>query len=103
MIVKNLSNTPFEPIIDCFFSSFENYVVPLPTDRAYYKERWKMDKVDYRLYYGMFDGEQLVGFIINAIDTRSGELIAFNTEQVFFPTTEVKRLQKPFMNTPYSI
>ena len=79
MIVKKLENTTFDIIADCFLRSFENYYVKVPTDKNYYKERWKISKVDYALSYGMFDGDKLVGFIINAIDKRNGEKIAFNT------------------------
>ena len=79
MIVKNLEKIEFDIIVDCFLKSFENYYVKLPTDKNYYKNRWRLAKVDYALSYGMFDDEKLVGFIISAIDKRNGEKIAFNT------------------------
>jgi hypothetical protein len=71
--VKKLEEVKFDIIIDCFLKSFENYYVKFPTDKNYYKNRWKIAKVDFALSYGMFDGEKLVGFIINAIDNRKGE------------------------------
>ncbi|MCO6493579.1 MAG: hypothetical protein J5I98_34480 [Phaeodactylibacter sp.] len=76
MIVKKLENIEFDIIAACFLKSFENYYVKVPTDKNYYKNRWEM-AVDYALSYGMFDGENLVGFIINAIDNRNGKKIAF--------------------------
>ncbi len=79
MKVKNLSNTSFEILMECFFSAFENYFVPMPTDINYYKARWEMSKVDFNFSYGMFVGEKLVGFIIHAVDDRNDERIAFNT------------------------
>jgi GNAT superfamily N-acetyltransferase len=94
MKVKSLKHIKFDTLLDCFFLAFENYFVPLPTDRAYYKERWKMAKVDYRFSYGMFDGEQLVGFIINAIDPRNGEMIAFNTGTGVLPNYRGKKITK---------
>ena len=79
MIVKDLRNIDFDELMDCFLIAFENYFVKMPTDRNYYRERWRIAKVDFKLSYGMFDGEKLVGFIINAIDKRNGDLTAFNT------------------------
>lgn len=94
MIVKKLENTTFDIIVDCFLRSFENYYVKVPTDKNYYKERWKIAKVDYALSYGMFDGDKLVGFIINAIDKRNGEKIAFNTGTGVLPEYRGRRIVK---------
>lgn len=77
--VKNLKNIDFDELMDCFLMAFENYFVKMPTDRNYYRERWRMAKVDFKLSYGMFDQERLVGFIINAVGEKNGVLTAFNT------------------------
>lgn len=77
--VKDLRNIDFDELMDCFLMAFENYLVKMPTDRNYYRERWKNAKVDFKLSYGMFDQEKLVGFIIHAVDNRNGALTAFNT------------------------
>ncbi|WP_425237265.1 GNAT family N-acetyltransferase [Ulvibacterium sp.] len=79
MIVKNLGNTDFNRILESFLLAFQNYFVTVPTNGDYYKERWKVAKVDFNFSYGMFDGEKLVGFVIHAIDHRDGKLTAFNT------------------------
>lgn len=92
MIVKKLDNIEFDIIADCFLKSFENYYIKIPTDKNYFKERWEIAKVDYALSYGMFDKGNLVGFIINAIDTRSGEKIAFNTGTGVLPKYRGKRI-----------
>ena len=94
MTVKKLENIEFDRIVDCFLKSFENYYVKVPTDKNYYKNRWEMAKVDYALSYGMFDGENLIGFIINAIDHRNGEKIAFNTGTGVLPEYRGKRIVK---------
>lgn len=94
MIVKKLENIDFDTIVACFLKSFENYFVKVPTDKNYYKNRWEMAKVDYALSYGMFDGEILVGFIINAIDNRNGEKIAFNTATGVIADYRGKRIVK---------
>lgn len=94
MIVKELKNIEFDIIVDCFLKSFENYYVKVPTDKNYYKNRWEIAKVDYALSYGMFDRKKLVGFIINAIDTRNGKKIAFNTGTGVLPEYRGKRITK---------
>jgi len=96
--IKTLEHIEFETIITCFLSAFENYFVQLPTDKAYYKERWKIAKVNYQLSYGMFDGEQLVGFIIHAVDNRDGELIAFNTGTGVLPKYRGQKITKAIYN-----
>jgi len=79
MTIQNLSDTPFEDLIECFLCAFENYYVPMPTDPEYYRNRWTAAKVDYTLSFGMFDEGRLVGFIIHAIDERLGHRTAYNT------------------------
>lgn len=92
--VRKLENIEFEIIIDCFLRSFDNYYVELPTDKNYYEERWERAKVNYTLSYGMFDGEKLVGFIINAIDEQNRVKIAFNTGTGVLPEYRGKRIIK---------
>lgn len=94
MIVKNLSNTSFEKIIECFLLAFENYFVPMPIDSDYYQKRWEAAKVNFNLSFGMFDEEKLVGFIIHAIDKRNGILTAFNTGTGVIPEYRGKRIVK---------
>lgn len=79
MVVKPLNTIPFQDIIDCFNKSFEGYFVKMPTDANYFKQRWEAANVDYSLSFGAFINNQLVGFIIHAIDTRNNNLTAYNT------------------------
>ncbi|TAI47603.1 GNAT family N-acetyltransferase [Flagellimonas allohymeniacidonis] len=94
MFVKHLSDTPFETILDCFLKAFDDYFVKMPTDKDYYQQRWKAAKVDFSSSYGMFDKEKLVGFILHAVDTRGGKLIAFNTGTGVIPEYRGKRIVK---------
>mgnify|MGYP000456977244 CR=1 FL=1 len=86
MKIRNLSKTNLDDLIECFLLSFENYFVRMPTDKAYYKQRWQTAKVNYELSYGMFDDEKLVGFIIHAIDKRDKKLVAYNTGTGVIPS-----------------
>ena len=79
MQVKDLSSTPFDEVMNCFHKSFENYFVTLPLDINYWKNRFNAIKVDWKLSFGMFDGDELIGFIINAVDVHNQSLTAYNT------------------------
>jgi ribosomal protein S18 acetylase RimI-like enzyme len=77
--IKDLSSTPFEEVIACFLKAFEGYFVKLPEDIEYWRSRFIIARVDWSLSYGMFDGEKLVGYIINGIDQHNGQPTAYNT------------------------
>ena len=79
MKIKNLASTPFDEVVNCFLSAFEGYFVTLPSDRNYWEKRFVNARVDWELSYGMFDGEKLVGYIINAVDNHLNHLTAYNT------------------------
>jgi GNAT superfamily N-acetyltransferase len=70
----------------------------MPSDRNYYKERWKAANVDYNLSYGLFDQGKLVGFIIHAIDKRNGIVTAFNTGTGVIPEYRGKKIVKSIYN-----
>lgn len=94
MTIKSLESIPFDTILDCFLEAFENYYVKMPTDRNYYKNRWNEAKVNFKLSYGMFENNKLIGFIIHAIDNREGVLTAFNTGTGVLPEFRGKRIVK---------
>lgn len=94
MVVRHLVDTDFKTIMECFLSAFENYFVKMPTDHNFYKERWKAAGVNFELSYGMFDNDKLVGFIINAIAVRQGELTAYNSGTGVIPEYRGKRIVK---------
>ena len=103
MQVKPLSTTTFEELMDCFYSSFEGYFVKIPTDNAYFKNRWKAAKVDYDLSFGMFDNDKLVGFIVNAIDCRNGIKIAYNTGTGVIPEYRGRKIVKSIYDVAFPI
>ncbi len=98
MIIKDLSTTSFEQILHCFLSAFADYYVEMPTDPVYYRQRWRLAKVDFNLSYGMFDRGKLVGFIIHAIDHRQGRLLAFNTGTGVIPDYRGRRIVQTIYN-----
>ena len=94
MVVRHLGDTDFKTIMECFLSAFDNYFVIMPTDHNFYKQRWKSSGVRFDLSYGMFDTTKLVGFIINAIDNRNGEYIAYNSGTGVIPEYRGQRIVK---------
>ena len=94
MEIRSLTTCSFEDLMTCFLKSFENYFVELPHDFDFYKKRWKAAKVNFKLSYGMFDKNKLVGFIINGVDTRNGDLIAFNTGTGVLPEYRGQKISK---------
>jgi len=98
MNIQNLSNIAFNELLDCFLKAFENYYVQMPSDKNYYKERWKAAKVNFNFSYGMFDNGRLLGFIIHAIDKRNGTLTAFNTGTGVLPEHRGKRIVHAIYN-----
>ena len=92
MIVKPLNTIHFPTLIQVFLKAFDGYFVKMPNDENYYKQRWQTAKVDYNLSYGMFDQEQLVGFIINAVDTIENRKIAYNTGTGVIPSYRGKKV-----------
>lgn len=79
MEIKNLKDIPFGDIVQAIGESFADYFVPLPSEVAYWEQRFKGARVNLELSFGMFDGEKLVGFIINGVDYSNGFKTAFNT------------------------
>jgi len=92
MNVRRLEQINFSVLMECFLKAFENYFVKMPTDHEYYKERWYMANVRLDLSYGMFKNGKLIGFIINAVDERNGNLIAFNTGTGVLPEYRGQRI-----------
>lgn len=98
MTIKNLANTSFDQILDCFLLAFENYFVTMPTSKDYYRERWKASKVDFRLSYGMFADDTLVGFILHSVDFRNGVLTAYNSGTGVIPDHRGKGIVQSIYN-----
>lgn len=94
MNIQSLKNTDIEVIINCFLKAFSNHFVDFPDDTEYFKNRWALNKVDFGLSFGMFYKDELVGFILNAIDTRDGKRIAYNAGTGVIPKQRGKKITK---------
>lgn len=79
MEIKKLDVITQEEVITCLLTAFSNYFVVLPDDVNYWKARYRAAQIDWNLSFGMFDGDKLVGFIINGIDEHEGKRTAYNS------------------------
>lgn len=94
MQIKALSSLPFDTILNCFYESFSDYFVDVKMPGDFWQKRWKTDKVDFQFSYGMFDEDQLVGFILNGIGYRDGIKTAFNAGTGVIPAYRGRRIVK---------
>jgi GNAT superfamily N-acetyltransferase len=90
MHIQHLATTPFPQIAHCFLKAFEHYYVPMPVDPEYYFARWKAAMVDYSLSFGVFDQQELVGFVLHAVDTREDVKVAYNAATGVLPAYRKK-------------
>ncbi|KAA3640871.1 MAG: GNAT family N-acetyltransferase [Bacteroidetes bacterium] len=94
MKIQSLENTPFEVILQCFFDAFADYFVDVRMPVEFWHSRWKADRVNFSHSYGVFDDDNLVGFILNGIGYRDGKKTAFNAGTGVIPKYRGQRLVK---------
>jgi ribosomal protein S18 acetylase RimI-like enzyme len=92
MRISTLAAVPMPLVVETFLKAFEGYFVQLPTDLAYWEDRFRSAGVDLSRSHGAFDGEQLVAFIIHGIGTLNGASTAFNTGTGVLPAYRGRRL-----------
>jgi ribosomal protein S18 acetylase RimI-like enzyme len=79
MEIRSLADTGIDRIVASFNRAFAGYFVPMPTEVSYWANRFAATGVDYAFSYGAFDGEELAAFVLQAVGTRDGQRVAFNT------------------------
>jgi ribosomal protein S18 acetylase RimI-like enzyme len=79
MEIRDLSTTSVDEVVFAILMAFEGYFVTMPSDTAYWENRFQAARVDWSCSFGLFDEGELVAFIINGIDKRGADKIAFNT------------------------
>lgn len=85
MEIRSLSGVSLDAITTCFNEAFTGYFVKIQATADYLQHRWYGARVDYNRSWGAFDGDQLVGFVIFAIDERDGMLTAHNAATGVLP------------------
>lgn len=92
MKIKSLEHTPVKEILQTLNLAFSDYFVPINFTLDYVNERWKASGVEYHLSFGVFDKNQLVGFIIHAINLYEDSKVAYNASTGIIPTYRRKGL-----------
>lgn len=92
MQIKNLTNTNFQAIVDCFNEAFTNYFVPINATADYLTLRWKGARIDPDLSFGVFDGDKIVAFMFIGVDQHYGKLTAHNDGTGVIPAYRGKQL-----------
>lgn len=96
--IQNLLNTPLEVIVNCLNESFQGYYVQLPSNTEYWRDRFRIARVDFKYSFGMFDQDKLVGFIIQGIGDFAGRPTVFNTGTGVLPSYRGKRIVDELYN-----
>lgn len=78
MRIAPLTGMDHDKLVECFLEAFSDYIVKMPLDPAYYRVRWKEESVDLSLSTGVWEDDQLVGFMLHGVDHRRGMLAAHN-------------------------
>ncbi len=92
--IRNLASIDLSRITACFNDAFSDYIIQFKATEEYLEDRWSAAGVDYSLSFGAFFEDELVGFIINAIDNWNGVKTAFNVGTGVIPAQRGKRLVK---------
>jgi len=91
MHVTTLSHTPIEKVVHCLSHSFQGYFVELPSDVDFWAKRFTYARVNWNHSWGVFDGDQLVGFVVHALDQEGGVYTAYNTGTGILPAYRGKQ------------
>lgn len=102
MEIKSLENTPVQTIVDTLNLAFSDYMIPINFTIDYVNERWTASGVDYKMSFGVFDENKLVGFIIHAINIYGDAKVAYNASTGVIPSHRRKGLLTKLYDTAIS-
>lgn len=92
MELKTLSNTSTEDILSVFNLSFSDYIVPFHLSIEQLTTKIAAEKINPDISVGAFEDGRLVGFILQAEKTGSGEKIIYNGGTGVVPESRGKGL-----------
>lgn len=77
--IDSLESVSIETLTNAICIAFADYSVKMPSDPMYWKSRFAAARVDYKLSQGIYNKNELIAFVINAVDLHEGVLTAYNT------------------------
>jgi ribosomal protein S18 acetylase RimI-like enzyme len=78
MVIQNLERLSINHLNKSFNLAFSDYVLPLHVTVKQLAENIRRDGIDLRYSAGAFQGEQLVGFILQSLEVWNGVKTAYN-------------------------
>lgn len=83
--VQPLACVDMQALRSCFNASFSNYYKPVQFSREQFSDKVITEAIDLKLSFGVFNADELVGFILNGIDGTGNQKIAYNTANGILP------------------
>jgi ribosomal protein S18 acetylase RimI-like enzyme len=99
--VQSLACVDVQTLRSCFNAAFKNYYISLQLNREQFAEKLITEAIDFKLSFGIFDGDELVGFILNGIDIAGNQKITYNASSGILP--EYRGFKLSYMLYEHSI
>ena len=93
--VQSLACVDLQTLRNCFNSAFKNYYKPVQLSRDQFAEKLITEAIDLKLSFGIFEADELVGFILNGIDIAANQKIAYNAASGILPEYRGYKLSYP--------
>ena len=81
----SLNNSSSEAIRNCFNESFKDYFIPFNLSAEQFENKIATEAIDLSLSFGVFENDELAGFILNGIDSIDGIKTAYNAGTGILP------------------
>src|SRR5687768_12381337 len=101
MKFKDLQHVSLQIIADTFNLAFSDYVIPMHFTEPQLIEKLTRDGINLEHSVGAFDGEKLVGFILQGVGQWDGTLAAYNGGTGVIPVYRGKKITQQLYS--YSI
>ncbi|MEO6231972.1 MAG: N-acetyltransferase [Ferruginibacter sp.] len=77
--VQSLACVDIQDLKNCFNAAFQKYFVPSLLSHEQFAEKLTTEAIDLKLSFGLFDEDELVGFILYGIDNIGNQKLAYNS------------------------
>ncbi|MCW3089584.1 MAG: GCN5-related N-acetyltransferase [Ferruginibacter sp.] len=83
--VESLACIDVHSLWNCFNAAFKNYYKPVLLTWEQFADKLITEAIDLKLSFGIFAGDELVGFILNGVDIMGDQKLAYNTASGILP------------------
>ena len=77
IFAQSLACVDVQTLRNCFNAAFNNYYTPVNLSRQQFSDKLITEAIDLKLSFGIFDTDELVGFILNGIDMSGTQRVAY--------------------------